>query len=177
MDTDDIVPTILDVVPPSKITVTYPNEKSVELGTVLTPQQVKDDPEVRWDPTPDKYYTLLMIDPDAPSRRWAFLADVNHWLVANIKGCDLSTGEVLAEYAGAGPPKGTGFHRYIFVLFEHDQRVEFDEVKITKGTRLQRTRFSMKKFQKKYELDRVVAWNYFKAQAGGGDSEHKCVCL
>jgi hypothetical protein len=109
MDTDDIVPTILDVVPPSKITVTYPNEKPVELGTVLTPQQVKDDPEVRWDPTPDKYYTLLMIDPDAPSRRWAFLADVNHWLVANIKG-------VRLEYrrSSRGIRRGGAAQRYWF---------------------------------------------------------------
>ena len=31
----------------------------------------------------------------------------------NIPGNDVSQGEVCAEYVGAGPPKGTGLHRYV----------------------------------------------------------------
>ena len=36
-------------------------------------------------------------------------------MVVNIPGGDVSKGEVCAEYVGAGPPKGTGLHRYVIL--------------------------------------------------------------
>lgn len=68
MDTDGVVPDTLDSAPSAKITVIYPGEKEVEFGGELTPRDVKDQPQVTWDANPDKYYTLSMVDPDAPSR-------------------------------------------------------------------------------------------------------------
>ena len=48
-------------------------------------------------------------DPDAPSRADPKFREWHHWCVANIPGADISKGEVLSEYVGAGPPKGTGY--------------------------------------------------------------------
>lgn len=74
-------------------------------------------------------YTLIMADPDAPSpmsptkRYWL------HWLVTNIEGDDLIRGDILGpkkpsltvkEYEGPSPPRGSGYHRYYFYLFEQD---------------------------------------------------------
>ena len=48
------------------------------------------------------------VDPDAPSRKDPKFREWHHWLVANIPGNDIQSGEVLSEYVGSGPPKGSG---------------------------------------------------------------------
>jgi len=47
-------------VPASVLSVTYPNDITVEIGKVLTPTQVKDEPTVEWSGDEDKFYTLSM---------------------------------------------------------------------------------------------------------------------
>lgn len=78
------------------------------MGNTLTPSQVKDPPLVRWSTEEGAFYTLVMTDPDAPSRKDPSLGEVKHWIVGNIPGCDVTQGECLAGYRGSGPPKGTG---------------------------------------------------------------------
>ena len=41
-----------------------------------------------------------------------------HWMVTNIKGNDLSTGQIVAPYLQPFPPFGTGYHRFVFILFK-----------------------------------------------------------
>lgn len=47
-------------------------------------------------------------DPDAPSRSNPVNGEYLHFLVGNIPGSDMSKGQYLFDYVGAGPPKGTG---------------------------------------------------------------------
>lgn len=95
-----IVPDVLDEAPSSKLTVVY-NGKELEIGDELTPLEVKDEPKVCWNADPHKYYLLCMVDPDAPIRKFSFLSPINHWLVGNIVGSNLATGEILVEYQGS----------------------------------------------------------------------------
>lgn len=50
---------------------------------------------------------VIFVDPDAPSRADPKFREWHHWCVVNIPGSDVSRGEVLSQYVGAGPPKGT----------------------------------------------------------------------
>lgn len=35
----------------------------------------------------------------------------------NVNGTDLSSGDVIFPYRGSGPPLGTGYHRYVLLVF------------------------------------------------------------
>lgn len=97
-------------------------------GNELTPTQVQNKPNVSWTAEPETFYTLIMSDPDAPSRTDPKFREVCHWTVVNIPGTDLNKGDALFDYIGSGPPEGTGLHRYVFLLFkQHDGQVQTDE--------------------------------------------------
>ncbi|KAG2383382.1 hypothetical protein C9374_004719 [Naegleria lovaniensis] len=107
----------------------YNNEK-VSYGSKMTPSQVKHEPTVHITVKdlnkyqPGHFFTLIMSDPDAPSRRDPKCREWLHWIKANMKinnDGSVSMKEVsnVADYMGSAPPKGTGYHRYVFSLFYH----------------------------------------------------------
>jgi len=61
-------------------------------------------------------FTRDAADPDAPSRADPKFREWHHWCVVNIPGTDISKGQVLSEYVGSGPPKGTGSYRQIVTV-------------------------------------------------------------
>ncbi|XP_065103742.1 phosphatidylethanolamine-binding protein 4 [Paramisgurnus dabryanus] len=67
-------------------------------------------------------YTLMMVDPDAPSRMNPSLANWRHWVIVGIKGSGLVNGDIrgheLSAYQRPTPPRGTRLHRYQFLVFE-----------------------------------------------------------
>lgn len=110
---------------PSPPQITYPSGVEVNLGNELTPTQVKDLPTVSFAADPEKYYTLVMTDPDAPSRIEPTYREFKHWVVVNIPGNDVASGENLAEFVGSGPPLSTGLHRYVFLVYEQPKKLPF----------------------------------------------------
>jgi phosphatidylethanolamine-binding protein len=101
------------------------------LGNELTPTLVKDVPTVEWTADAGSYYTLVMTDPDAPSRAEPKFREWHHWIVANIPGNDVGEGETLSAYIGSGPPQGTGLHRYVILVYKQGEKLEFDEPRLT----------------------------------------------
>ena len=61
-------------------------------------------------------FAHYIVDPDAPSRKEPKFREWHHWCVVNIPGADVGKGEVLSEYVGSGPPKGTGSLLYLFIF-------------------------------------------------------------
>lgn len=111
----------------------YASGVSVVLGEELKPLQVLEKPNVTWEADRSAFYTLMMFDPDAPSRRIHLLREVRHWLVVNIPGTDIESGEEIVEYRGVGAPRLTGLHRYIFLVYKQPNgRIQFDEPHIDK---------------------------------------------
>ena len=103
----------VDERPQHPLQVKYGRAEVDELGKVLTPTQVKNGPtSIAWDGLdPGELYTLVLTDPDAPSRKDPKYREWHHFLVVNMKGNDISSGTVLSDYVGSGPPKGTGLHQ------------------------------------------------------------------
>ncbi|RZF45193.1 hypothetical protein LSTR_LSTR009964 [Laodelphax striatellus] len=144
-------------------TVKYANVE-VEVGNELAPKDTKVQPTVAWNAKPDKFYTLLMSDPDAPSRKDPRFREWQHWLIVNIPGNDISKGESLTDYIGPGPPKGTGLHRYIFLIFEQPDKIKFDEQYKGVSSMGSRKNFKTRDFVEKYKLPPAKFGNYYEAQ-------------
>lgn len=93
------------------------------------------------------YYALAMVDLDAPHRNpfggatRGKASPYLHWLLMNIPGTDfvwgdLSEADVLSKYAVPSPPAGSGYHRYVVVVY----RQGTSELKFKKLTRRQARR-------------------------------------
>ncbi|XP_071827636.1 protein D2-like [Apostichopus japonicus] len=111
----------------------------------------------------DGYYTLIMVDPDAPSRTNPTLRYILHWLITNLKGSDLqtgqhNTGDVIAPYHGPAPPLGSGPHRYYLLLFQQDGPLT--DITPPSST----SNFDWIEFAKSYDLGMPVAFNMFTTE-------------
>lgn len=164
MEKHEIVPDVIPVAPTEIAKVSYVSGVSANEGNELTPTQVKDIPTVEWNADSSSFYTLCMTDPDAPSRKTPTYREWHHWLVGNIKGNDISTGETLSEYVGSGPPPDTGLHRYVFLIYKQDGKLTFDEARLTNRSGDNRGGFSISKFAKKYNLGNPVAGQFYQAK-------------
>lgn len=49
----------------------------------------------------------------------------------NIKRNNIDSGETIVPYFRACPPKGTGYHRHIFVLYKQECEIDFSAWKHT----------------------------------------------
>merc|ERR1712179_113008 len=128
--------------PPAHVlNVKYDENVAVNLGNTLSVSGAGREPSVQFkEAEDDSVYTLAMVDPDAPSRKNPRAAQWNHWIVTDIKGSDLKSsgkvpGKTLMSYNGPSPPRGTGPHRYILLLYRQaggevgevsDNRAKFD---------------------------------------------------
>jgi len=163
MEKEQVIPDVIDQVPKSVLSVQYGDLK-VNLGNELTPTQVKNPPKISWDADSNKFYVLCMTDPDAPSRKDPKFREWHHYLVANIPGSDISKGDVLSDYVGSGPPKDTGKHRYVFLIYEQPGKLTFDEKRLTNSSGDGRGKFSIRNFAKKYKLGQPIAGNFYQAE-------------
>jgi len=122
--------------------VQYNDDESLDGHNHFTKEETQSQPKVQVGNVDDRTYrTLIMVDPDAPSRDDAVKGPVLHWLVANFQGQDLKDGQTLYGYHGPAPPAGSGPHRYIFFLYQ-----SIDKIPEKKIDGEQRLRFPLQKY-------------------------------
>jgi len=167
MDSDGIVPDVIDVLPTDIMEVKY-GDLQVNNGNELTPSQVKEAPtSISWPTEDGSLYTLLMTDPDAPSREKPKFREWHHWLVVNIPGCVVNKGEVQLKYVGSGPPKGTKLHRYVFLAYKQPSRISYSDTVVCTKPGLERASRKARDLAATYNLGKPVAGNYFQAEHEG----------
>ncbi|XP_075424202.1 phosphatidylethanolamine-binding protein 1 [Ascaphus truei] len=152
--------------PQHTLAVSYGSVRIEELGTVLTPTQVQNRPSsIEWEGMDsNKFYMLVLTDPDAPSRKNPKFREWHHFLVVNMKGNDISTGCVLSDYVGSGPPKGTGLHRYVWLVYEQTEQLKCDERILCNRSGEHRGLFKVASFRQKYKLGSPIAGNCYQAE-------------
>ncbi|ETN62606.1 phosphatidylethanolamine-binding protein [Anopheles darlingi] len=162
----EVIPDVLDVAPKELAKITYPSGVSVEAGKELRPTQVKDQPKVEWTADPNAFYTLFMVDPDAPNRKEPKFREIGHWLVGNIPGTRIEEGDHMYGFVGSGPPNGSGLHRYVFLVYEQPTgRIDYSQApRVSNRSRNHRLNYKHREFVKQYGLGTLVAGNFYQAQ-------------
>ncbi|XP_054623363.1 39S ribosomal protein L38, mitochondrial [Dunckerocampus dactyliophorus] len=113
--------------PRVSLRIRYRQETSsqVHYGNHLTPTEAASTPEVSFKADEGSLWTLLLTSPD--EHLLDNEAEYLHWLVGNIPGGAVQAGEELCHYLPPLPARGTGFHRYIYVLFKQEEAIHFQE--------------------------------------------------
>ncbi|KAI3459109.1 hypothetical protein Pfo_015772 [Paulownia fortunei] len=93
------------------------NNREVNNGSDFRPSQVNNQPRVEVGGEDFRiFYTLVMVDPDAPSPSNPNLREYLHWLVTDIPATTGATfGQEIVCYESPRPM--IGIHRLVFVLF------------------------------------------------------------
>ncbi|KAG2338826.1 PEBP-like protein, partial [Suillus weaverae] len=180
---NDIIPDVIPVDPPFHpkvlLVVTFPNGQEALLGNTLAKTDTADEPAVAFTPmeVPDMAdeptYTLVMTDPDAPSRENPKFREWRHWVVTGVKApatSAIETGNLAAQltkpavtpYYPPTPPPGTGKHRYVLLLYR-EPNLDFSipvDAPERKNEPANRKNWNVAGFVNKYGL-KLVGVNYF----------------
>jgi len=160
-----VVPDVVHQAPTQVLDVHY-GSLNVNFGNTLTPTQVKDPPtQINWPADQNSLYTLIFTDPDAPSRKDPKFREWHHWLVVNIPGTNIKSGETLSQYVGSGPPQGTGLHRYVYLVYKQPGKIHDEEHgHLTNRSGEKRGGWKAENFVKKHHLEGPVAGNFYQAE-------------
>jgi len=138
----EIIPTVIDDFLPS-LTLSVSWEKdNADLGNTIKPKYLQKEPTISLFNQPDGSttvsglsYVVTLTDPDAPSRDNPEWSEMCHWIGANVSVSErmvsilpmpiysreepltMSKPDQVIEYKPPGPPKKTGKHRYVFLVF------------------------------------------------------------
>ncbi|KAG1367690.1 protein HEADING DATE 3A-like [Cocos nucifera] len=165
-DTDPLVVgrVIGDVVDPFirsiPLRITY-GSREVTNGSDFRPSQVVGQPRVEVGGSDLRtFYTLVMVDPDAPTPSDPRLREYLHWLVTDIPA---TTGATFGQEAVCyeSPRPTMGIHRIVFVLFQQLGR----QTVYAPGWR---QNFRTRDFAELYNLGSPVAVLYFNCQRESG---------
>lgn len=88
--------------------------KTIQYGENVPLNNTKSTPTVNYAKSPGKFYTVIMVDPDAPSPANPTKKYYLHYLVVNQSAN--STGDTINQYTPPNPPEGT--HRYYTCVLE-----------------------------------------------------------
>ncbi|GKV45586.1 hypothetical protein SLEP1_g52652 [Rubroshorea leprosula] len=137
------------------------NNREVTNGCEFRPSQLVNQPRVDIGGDDMRtFYTLVMVDPDAPSPSDPNLREYLHWLVTDIPATTgASFGQEVVCYENPGP--SIGIHRFVFVLFRQLGR----QTVYAPGWR---QNFNTKDFAELYNLGSPVAAVYFNCQRETG---------
>jgi len=160
--------------PQALLSVTYHGHQKVQPGQVMLVKDTQIQPTLDWplqpaqQPNTNALYTIVMCDPDAPSRADPKYRCWLHWLVVNVvHPSSIGEGyEITPHYQGPAPPPKTGLHRYCFLVYK--QSGVFDVSKLAKVAENKRGGWQLKDFLKDHAATipdgPPIAGNYFQAQ-------------
>ncbi|XP_075418346.1 large ribosomal subunit protein mL38 [Tenrec ecaudatus] len=97
----------------------------VYYGNEVAPTEASQAPEVTYEAAEGSLWTLLLTNLDGHLLEPE--AEYVHWLVTNIPGNKVTDGQETCPYLPPFPARGSGFHRYVFLLFKQGKPIDFSE--------------------------------------------------
>jgi len=96
----------------------YFNSKKISKNNLfLTINETSNSPNINIIDRSSKLYTLLMFDPEAVG------GNKIHWLMVNITNYNINYSDIIFNYKGPMPPKGSGTHHYVFCLMKQKTHI------------------------------------------------------
>nr|XP_022915739.1 39S ribosomal protein L38, mitochondrial [Onthophagus taurus] len=117
-------------IPRVPINILYENENGhipVYYGNNVKPVEAINKPLVNFESEKDSLWTLILTNPDGHLTKKD--SEYVHWFIGNIPGNNIEKGELVYDYLQPFPPKGTGYHRYIFILYKQDKKIDYKLLK------------------------------------------------
>jgi phosphatidylethanolamine-binding protein (PEBP) family uncharacterized protein len=108
------------------LVITY-NGSNITKGDFLTINKTITKPNFYYKFDDNTYYTLIMIDSDAPSKNNPIYRNWIHWIITkNSNGNTFGNtfGNTLINYMKPLPPQNSREHRYIFILFKQNKKIK-----------------------------------------------------
>ncbi|OAQ77961.1 phosphatidylethanolamine-binding protein [Purpureocillium lilacinum] len=190
-----------DFKPSTALAVAY-DGKQVELGNLFRAYECKLAPFISFEPEVRSYipfssplfpihqrrkeaeranvpssasYTLMLVDPDAPTPEDPKFAFWRHWVLpglqplAGVDGVVAQTKPAVTDYLGPGPKDSSNPHRYLFLLFREPDGLDLTEADVGGHEFPQRRSFDAPAFVEQHKLT-LVAVNWMRG-AGDGWAE------
>uniref|UniRef100_A0A8D0GVT4 Large ribosomal subunit protein mL38 n=1 Tax=Sphenodon punctatus TaxID=8508 RepID=A0A8D0GVT4_SPHPU len=128
----------------------------VYYGNLVTPTEASSPPGVTFEADEDSLWTLLLTNLDGHLLEAD--SEYVHWLVGNIPSNRIEAGQEICHYFPPFPARGTGYHRYVFLLFKQDRTIDFTEdVQPSPCHSLKLRTFKTFDFYKKHQDDMTPA--------------------
>jgi phosphatidylethanolamine-binding protein (PEBP) family uncharacterized protein len=129
-----------------KFLTVYFGNKKIENDETVDLQVVQSKPNIKFNVPAGKYYTILMVDPDAPSKNHPDNKYWLHWMVVNNYN-------TIVDFKPSTPSPGTGEHRYYIWLLEQQQEIKVPNT-------YSRQKFPVKQFIGNYKLKPIAGVMY-----------------
>ncbi|XP_065207390.1 putative odorant-binding protein A5 isoform X1 [Planococcus citri] len=175
---EDLVPKFIPHAPKEYCTVIFQPNVIISTGEHYRQYQTLNEPEVRWNASDDKFYTLYLagvsnIDFVYPDQ--VFVCEPNRfprgewiqWIVTDIPGEKISKGKILYPFANFSNPSDIVRQAYVFLVFEHVQKPMLE----IKNEKQKQQRFTyahlehdftpVRHFMKKLKNATLLAGNFF----------------
>ena len=129
-----MVPDVIDTWPPNVAKVDYSTSASANLGNVLTVKETQKLPNLFFPSEQGAHYTVMLVDPDALSRKTHEFRNYCHYVQVNVPGTgnehvDVHKGHSVVPYMGPAPPAKSGLHRYVFLVFKQHSQIDTHNLK------------------------------------------------
>ncbi|GFS05859.1 39S ribosomal protein L38, mitochondrial [Elysia marginata] len=119
-------------------------------GNIIPASETSKEPSIIYNSSEDSLWTLIMASPDGNLEENQ--KELLHWFIGNIPGSAMDKGEQICKYLQPFPPRGTGFLRYVFVLFKQEGKMDYAKLQRSIGGGSLRERsFSMHQFYKAHQ--------------------------
>jgi phosphatidylethanolamine-binding protein (PEBP) family uncharacterized protein len=96
------------------------------------------------------YYTIIMIDIDAPSPNNPIYSPYLHLILQNIQSNKITNNNILVKYAPITPPEG--IHRYILSLYSQKNYINISSNRLIQ---INRANYDLNNFISKYQLTKI----------------------
>ncbi|AEX61157.1 phosphatidylethanolamine-binding protein-like protein [Megavirus courdo11] len=106
-------------------------------GEIIPLKYTQELPKINFTKHNSDKYTIIMVDPDAPSRKNPIYKYFLHWLIIN-------NNEIIMDFTPPAPPKNSGPHRYFIFVLKQNKLLNSSSIKI--NNKMKREKFNLAEF-------------------------------